>query len=150
MTIDTKIKELYYTVQNKKKEIEAISVKPSWVTNCAFRYEADFNYPATTTINIQTVNDIDVLVNIAGWLTLQEERHTKGLEKLNLPSKPYTWLGYTVEEWVADISTRISRLSLADKKKELAILESKLKAILPPEFERELAMEDILNSDLLK
>ena len=151
MTIDNKIKELYYTVQTKKKEIEAISSKPNWVTNCAFRY-AFASYLAATVINIQTVNDVNVLTEIAGWLYLRELTIKAGRKKLGLPYKEYklSWLGYTVEEWKADISTRINKISLADKKKELATLEAKLKAILPPEFERELAMEDILNSDLLK
>ncbi len=67
-----------------------------------------------------------------------------------MPPKQYTWLGYTVEEWKADIITRINKISLADKKKELANLEAKLKAILPDEFKTELVLEDILNSDLLK
>ena len=151
MTIDSKIKELYYTVQAKKKEIEAISSKPNWVTNCAFRYDNVYNL-ASNIINIQTVNDINTLIEIAGWLYLRELTIKAGRKKLGLPYKEYklSWLGYTVNEWQVDISTRINKISLADKKKELATLEAKLKAILPPEFERELAMEDILNSDLLK
>lgn len=151
MTIDTKIKELYYTVQAKKKEIEAISSKPNWVTNCAFRYDNVYNL-ASNIINIQTINDINVLTEIAGWLYLRELTIKAGRKKLKLPYKDYklSWLGYTVEEWQADITTRINKISLADKKKELAILEAKLKAILPDEFKTELVLEDILNSDLLK
>lgn len=107
---------------------------------------------ASNIINIQTVNDINTLIEIAGWLYLRELTIKAGRKKLGLPYKEYklSWLGYTVNEWQVDISTRINKISLADKKKELATLEAKLKAILPPEFERELAMEDILNSDLLK
>lgn len=151
MTIDTKIKELYYTVQAKKKEIEAISSKPNWVTNCAFRYDNVYNL-ASNIINIQTINDINVLTEIAGWLYLRELTIKAGRKKLKLPYKDYklSWLGYTVEEWQADITTRINKISLADKKKELAVLEAKLKAILPDEFKTELVLEDILKSDLLK
>lgn len=152
MTIDNKMKELYYTVQAKKKEVEAIqSFSPNWVTNCAFRYDNVYNL-ATNVINIQTVNDINTLTEIAGWLYLRELTIKAGRKRLGLPYKDYklSWLGYTVDEWVPDIATRISRITLGEKKKELAVLEAKLKAILPPEFERELAMEDILNSDLLK
>lgn len=107
---------------------------------------------ATTVINIQTVNDINTLTEIAGWLYLRELTIKAGRKKLKLPYKDYklSWLGYTVDEWQTDISTRINKINLADKKKELAILEAKLKAILPPEFKRELALEDILNSELLK
>lgn len=149
MTIDNKIKELYYTVQVKKAEVEAIQSKPNWVTNCAFRYDSNYNL-ATTTINIQTVNDIDTLIKIAGWLHLEQLIYKVGYKKLGLPPKQYTWLSYTVEEWKADITTRINKISLADKKKELANLEAKLKAILPDEFKTKLVLEDILKSDLLK
>ena len=151
MTVDFKIRELYYKIQTKKQEIEAIQSKPNWVTNCAFRYDNVYNL-ATTVINIQTVNDINTLTEIAGWLYLRELTIKAGRKKLKLPYKDYklSWLGYTVDEWQADISTRINKINLADKKKELAVLEAKLKAILPPEFKRELALEDILNSELLK
>ena len=140
MTVDFKIRELYYKIQAKKQEIEAIQSKPNWVTNCVFRYDNVYNL-ATTVINIQTVNDINTLTEIAGWLYLRELTIKAGRKKLGLPYKEYklSWLGYTVNEWQADISIRINKINLADKKKELAVLEAKLKAILPPEFERELA-----------
>jgi hypothetical protein len=150
MTINTNqdqvIRELYYKVQEKKAEVETVSSKPNWVTNCAFRYD---NKP-NDIFNIQTINDLDTLVHIAGWLTYEEDLYNKGLKVLGLPEKQYTWLTYTPEQWIKDINTRINKINLVDKKVELRVLESRLKKILPPEFERQLELEAIMQSDSLK
>lgn len=143
---DNIIRDLYYTVQRKKAEVESLSSKPNWVTNCAFRYESN----SSEIINIQTVNKIDTLIHIVGWLSYQEEMYNKGIKLLNLPEKPFLFLGHTVDQWITDITTRVDRLSIADKKKELSELDTRLKKILPPDFERQLELEAIMNSDSLK
>lgn len=150
MTINTNqdqvIRELYYKVQEKKAEVELISSKPNWVTNCAFRYDNKLN----DIFNIQTINDLDTLIHIVGWLTYQEDLYNKGLKVLGLSERQYTWLTYTTEQWITDIKTRINKISLVDKKKELSTLETRLKKILPAEFERQLELEAIMQSDSLK
>lgn len=143
---DNIIRDLYYTVQRKKAEVESLSNKPNWVTNCAFKYDST----SSEVINIQTVNKIDTLIHIVGWLSYQEEMYNKGIKLLNLPEKPFLFLGYTVDQWITDITTRVDRLSIVDKKKELNELDTRLKKILPPDFERQLELEAIMNSDSLK
>ena len=143
---DQVIRDLYYKVQSKKAEIETISNKPNWVTNCAFRFDSKL----TEVINIQTINDLDTLIHMAGWLGHQEDIYNKGLKLLNLPKKQYIWLTYTSAQWITDINTRINKINLVDKKIELATLENRLKKILPPDFERQLELEAIMMSDSLK
>ena len=148
MTInqDQVIRDLYYKVQEKKAEVESLSSKPNWITNCAFRYDNKLN----DIFNIQTINDLDTLIHIAGWLTYKEDLYNKGLKVLSLSERQYTWLTYTTEQWITDIKTRINKINLVDKKKELTILETRLKKILPPEFEKQLELESIMQSDSLK
>lgn len=143
---DEVIKELYYKIQSKKNEIETSSAKPYWVTNCAFKYDSKSN----EVINIQTSSDKGTLIHIAGWLIHQEELYYKGLKALDLKEEEYKWLGFTTEQWITDINTRISKITLGDKKKELKVLEDKLDKILPPAFRIELELETIMNSDTLK
>lgn len=144
---DQVIRDLYYTVKNKKVAIEASNDKPNWVTNCAFRYAKDDKL--SEVINIQTA-DTDTLIHIAGWLVQQEDIYIRGIKALGLPDSQYTWLGFSVNQWITDIGTRINRIRHIKDKKELSELEAKLNKILPPDFERQLELEAIMNSDVLK
>lgn len=144
--VDDQIRQLYFTVKQKKAEVEAATAKPQWLTNCVFRFELDQNSKA---YNIQ-VADENTIVQIAGFLMNQRELHQKGLAALALEEAPFTWGGYSLEDWLTDLKTRVSRLRLSDKKQELATLEKRLKKILPPELERQLELEEILQSTALQ
>lgn len=142
---DDQIKQLYYTVKTKKAEVEAATAKPQWVTNCAFRYDLE---QLEKVYNIQVVDEA-IASHIAGFLIIQSKIHEEGSKALGT-NKPFRWGGFTLEDWLTDLKTRVSRLLLADKKKELAELEKRLAKILPPELERQLELEEILKSSALQ
>jgi hypothetical protein len=55
----------------------------------------------------------------------------------------FTWLGFTVEEWKDDFQTRVNQISVQEKRKELAELESRLNAIISPELKAQMELEAI-------
>ncbi len=64
--------------------------------------------------------------------------------KLHNPSDyNFTWLGFTVEEWKDDFQTRVNQISVQEKRKELAELESRLNAIISPELKAQMELEAI-------
>ena len=142
---DDQIRQLYYTVKQKREEVEAAEARPTWRTNCAFRFEADQN---SKVYNLQTA-DKDTLLLIAGTLLYREEIYAKGVEALGVKSK-FTWLGYSVEDWMTDLKLRMNKLELSTKKAELAKLEKKLNAILPESLRVQIELEEIMQSDIFQ
>lgn len=142
-TIDTKITELFNVLKNKKAEVEAAETesKKKWVTTCAFRPVFSTNGQP---INIQTQQE-DVLVDLLGELLIQDECATRAAKLLgNTTYKGGTWCGFKIEDWIEDFKTRIAKIQLVDKKKQLADLEKRLNAIVSPEQRRVLEMEAIM------
>lgn len=144
--IDNRIRELYYRVKQMKEEIEE-TTKSSWITNCVFR--KDPNHPENFT-NIQVAGKLEIIA-LTSFLLGMEAAWGNALRELGLPedSLPFLCSGYSVQDWLTDFKTRLARLQVDDKKRELAKLETKLNAILSPEFKRQLELEEILSSDLL-
>lgn len=114
------IQGLYNVIESKKAEI-AKAEKPKWETNCSFRY----NKEQSTAINLQVCSNIDDLVEILSFLLEKQEFHYAASKELGVLSK-FRWLGFTVAEWSSDIKTRVSKLQIVNKKKELEELEGRL------------------------
>ena len=55
----------------------------------------------------------------------------------------FTWLGFSVDEWKEDFQTRVNQISVQEKRKELAELESRLNAIISPELKSQMELEAI-------
>jgi hypothetical protein len=55
----------------------------------------------------------------------------------------FTWLGFSVDEWKEDFQTRVNQISVQEKRKELAELESRLNAIISPELKAQMELEAI-------
>lgn len=142
---DDQIRQLYYTVKQKREEVETAEARPTWHTNCAFRFEADQN---SKVYNLQTA-DKDTLLLIAGTLILKEDAYIKGAEALEVKST-FKWLGYSVEDWMTDLKLRMNKLELSTKKAELARLEKKLNLILPESLRVQIELDEILQSDALQ
>lgn len=142
---EDQIRQLYYTVKQKREEVEAAEARPTWRTNCAFRFEADQN---SKVYNLQTA-DKDTLLLIAGTLIQKEDAYIKGAEALEVKST-FKWLGYSVEDWMTDLKLRMNKLELSTKKAELARLEKKLNLILPESLRVQIELDEILQSDALQ
>jgi hypothetical protein len=55
----------------------------------------------------------------------------------------FTWLGFSVDEWKEDFQTRVNQISVQEKRKELAELESRLNAIISPELKAQMELDAI-------
>jgi molybdenum-dependent DNA-binding transcriptional regulator ModE len=55
----------------------------------------------------------------------------------------FTWLGFSIDEWKEDFQTRVNQISVQEKRKELAELESRLNAIISPELKAQMELESI-------
>ncbi len=112
--------QLYETIQRKRNEI-AMAEKPKWETNCAFGFIKE----SSQRINLQVCSSIDDLVEMLAFLLAKESFHDEAQKLLGASSK-FRWLGYTLAEWKSDIQTRVSKLDLVSKKKDLEDLENRL------------------------
>jgi hypothetical protein len=134
---DKIIQQLFEVVQQKKAEI-AKAEKPNWLTNCAFR----FNLESSSSINLQVCSEIETLINILGFLCEKKRGHDEAISLLGL-SSTFKWLNFTFDEWCSDIKTRIDKINISAKRKELEILESRLDNLVSPELKRKLELEEI-------
>ena len=141
-TTDEKVKELFLSVQAKKLAIEQAE-RPCWKTSGNFGYSAN---SAHDRINIQTLTDARKIVDMYSFLIDREEKSGKAAQELGVDYK-FSWLGFSTEEWKSDFLTRVNQLSIQEKRKELATIESRLNAIISPELRAQMELEAI--SELL-
>lgn len=140
--IDQKVANLMSIVATKKAEI-AKAEKPKWETHLSFGYNEEKGSERT---NIQIITDTTKLVDILAFLLQKSEMFDKAVQKLKIPSLQFKWMGYTVDEWERDITTRIGQILLSSRKKELETLEGKLSNLLSPEQKRAIELEAIAKS----
>ena len=141
--IDAKITELFGVLNNKKPEVEAAekASQQKWKTNCSFPSV----FGNTQPINIQTQSE-STLIELLSDLMIHREFQSKAALMLGAKSTAGTWGGFTIDEWVEDFKTRVAKIQLADKKKDLVQLEKRLDAIVSPEQRRALELEAITKS----
>jgi hypothetical protein len=138
--MDEKTLSLIKEVNKRKAEIASLE-RPNWKTNCSFSYIEDkIVYP----INIHVESSVMKLVSIAGFLMERENSYKEAAEKfLGLEAPEFLWMGFSVEDWISDIKTRIDKIQIADKRKKLDTLESRLNQIVSPELRAKLELEAI-------
>lgn len=139
-TTDQLVLELLAKVEAKKKQI-GNAERPAWLTNCTFGYNTETN----TRINLQTVKDVEVLVEIYGFIADKRDSFNKAANELGVwETSTFKYLNFTLDEWKADIKTRLSQLQLKIKRDELAKLEERVNALVSPEQRRELELAKLL------
>lgn len=134
---DKKTRALFEIVQKKKGEIKAAE-KPQWKTNCAFYFTESPKDP----FNLQITTDIGNLVRALAFLYEKEAAYKVAAKDLGVDI-PFSWHGYSTEQWKVDIQARIDKIQIEKKKKELEALEKRLDAILSPELKAEMELEAI-------
>lgn len=137
LSVDKKTLELIKQVKKQKAEIEK-SDRPNWLTNCSYNSNGKVT-------NIHVESSVPRLVEIAGFLLSQEEAFQKASDFLEIEPTKFLWDGYTVQEWLTDIKSRISKIQIGAKRKKLELLESRLNAIVSPELRAQLELEAITN-----
>jgi hypothetical protein len=135
---DELINELQEIVNAKKEEI-AKAERPNWKTNCAFRFNKDL----AASINLQVCADEQELVGMVSFLIEKLNSHDKACELLGVESK-FTWLGYSFGDWFNDIKTRLTKIQITAKKKELEDYENRLERLISPEAKEERELADLI------
>ena len=134
---DKQVQELFKVVQEKKTAI-AKAEKPNWETNCAFRYNKESSFST----NIQVCSDAEELVVILALL-IEKRNSFDEAQKILGTSFGFKWFGFSFENWVSDIKTRIDKIEITKKKKELELLESRLDKLVSPELKTQMELEEI-------
>jgi len=134
---DKMVDQLIEVVQRKKNEIEKTE-KAKWQTNCSF----SFNPETNQRINIQTIGDVDTIVSMAAHLIQKMESIYKAASMLEVEAK-FEWMGFTLEQWMADFKTRVEKIQISQKKQELKDLEARLDKLVSKERREELELAAI-------
>lgn len=139
---DTLVLQLLQTVEEKKKQI-GNAERPSWKTNCSFGFDS---HNPNNRINIQTIRDLDVLVTIHAHLNSLYLNYQRSLGDLNIDESeaPFVYLGYSLDDWLSDVQTRINALRIKLKKEELTKLEARVNALVSPEQRREIELKQLM------
>ncbi len=143
-TKDEMVLELLKEVNKQKLDIEKAS-KPTWETNCSFRFNVDSAHAA---INIQTITDVKKLRDILAFLLERDSFSAQGSKILGLEDEPFTWLGFTLKEWEIDLTTRVNIIQIQIKRNKLANTEAKLNSLVSKEKRDELELQAI--AEMLK
>lgn len=134
-TKDQVVQELFEVVRTRKAEIEKTE-RAKWLTNCSIDHDG-------RRMNLQTVNDVDILINIAGTIIQNDKVYQSGSEFLLGEVKERKLNGFTSEEWLTDIKTRLEKVQLSKKKQELDALERRLDSLVSKEMREQLELEAI-------
>jgi hypothetical protein len=137
---DKLVQELTKIVNEKKAAI-AKAERPNWRTNCAFRYNKD----SSASINLQVCGVVEDLVHILGFLCEKRNAFDEA-QKIIGTNLEFKYLGFTFEDWSEDIKTRIDKIEITTKKKELEMLEERLNKLISPELRAQMELEEIRKS----
>lgn len=137
-TNDELVLQLIAKVKQKKSEISAAQ-KPRWETSCTLGYSPD---SVQDRINIQTVTDINKLVDLYAFLDAKQEYYNVAAEVLGTSSK-IKYMGYSFADWKKDIKSRVDQININSKKKDLETLEARLDKLVTPEQRRDIELAEI-------
>ena len=139
---DQKTTALIAEVARRKAEIAKID-KPDWKTNCSFSF---IEGTVSNSVNLHVENSVKNLICIAGFLVEKQKYYNEAALLLGITdAAAFTWQGFAVDDWMADIRARIAKIQISAKKKGLEQLESRLNAIISPELRAELELQAIAN-----
>lgn len=134
---DQKTLELLAEVKRRKEEI-ADAERPNFKTNLSFRYHPDSNH-----INLRVLKDLQKILSIASFLIGQRDHYERAAAMFGVEAPPCEWENFSVDDWLADLSTLANRCVLNKKRDQLKKMEARLDKIISPEKRRELELEAI-------
>ena len=137
---DQLVQELTKIVNAKKLAI-AKAERPNWKTNCAFRYSKD----SSASTNLQVCAVVEDLVYMLGLLCEKRNAFNEA-QKIVGTTLEFKWFGFTFDDWAEDIKTRIDKIEITIKKKELELLEDRLNKLISPELRAQMELEEIKRS----
>jgi uncharacterized ubiquitin-like protein YukD len=125
---DEKIIELKKQVKTRKAKLNK-SKRFAPVTNCILDFEM-------VKYNLQVLTK-EQLIKLAVKL------NTYVMSEKDLEIEEQKYSGYTLEEWIGDIMSKLDVLSVKDQEKQLKKLEDKLTLLLSNEKKVELEIDEI-------
>ena len=132
---DDRILQLRKQIQEKREKIGKIG-RFTPVTNCILELDG-------IKFNLNVLDEeklLQLLVKLNSYLI--------SAKQLQDVAKDLKYSGYTLEEWITDISAKLKILSKKDEEKSLVAMEAKLEKLLSDEKQVELEIDAI--ADLLK
>jgi hypothetical protein len=97
-----------------------------------------------TPIDIPTVKSKDRLVYIAGELLKRKDVIKKGAEFLDI-TPDYTLKGFTLDEWLEDVKTRMEVLTFLENTAKVAEWKARLESLLTEEEWREMEIAKLMD-----
>jgi hypothetical protein len=137
---DQRTLNLIKEVNRQKNEISQAE-RPSWITNCSFSYSEGRQ---NDQINLHVESKVQTLILIAAFLSEKSRTYYEAAGQLGVDAPQFTWSGYSVNDWLSDIKSRINEIQIASKRKKLEALEARLNAIVSPELRAEMESEAIM------
>lgn len=138
LTKDQIVAQMMEKLAAKKAEVE-LAIKPSYLTGGSFRYSEG---SVSGAVDITTARDERKLVEIAAFLSERSNAYATAAIELGCEVK-FTWLGFTKEEWMTDLKTRVSVLQIAKRKAELQELEALVNKQVSPALREAWEMDAI-------
>ena len=135
LTLEQRFEALFAKLKAKQAEV-ANAERPQWITNGQFRYSETNGM----NIDLMTEKNEHKLVTIIGFLRERAHYFEVGNKEAGTDLK-FTWLSFTPDEWISDVLTRLSALQITKKRSELAELEKRVNAAIPPEIRREMEIK---------
>lgn len=140
ITTDSKTLDLINEVKKRKAEITKLN-KPNYKTNCAFSF-VEGN--TSNVMNLHVEASVANLVKAIAFLYGRHSNYNKAVIDCGIiDAPPFTWNGFTLEDWVEDMKTRIAKIQISTKQKQLDLLESRLNAVISPELRAEMELDAI-------
>jgi len=130
---DKQIEELIKVVEEKKAKLGK-KKRSSLVTNGLFKYDDD-NF-----FNINTISNIDTLVNALAYLLTRKDKYEEACRRLGV-SIDFKWYGYTLEDWEEDFQARIDFIQWNEDKKSLDATQKKLDSLISSEGKTSMEIE---------
>lgn len=134
------IKKMMAVLQAKKDEVSQAE-RPVYITGGQFRYTEKIS----ESIDLLTVKDPRKLVEIYTFLKERGNKYQEAAIELGVDVK-FTWLGFTVEEWLKDLKTKVNVIQIHKRREELLELETRINAIIPQDVRNQLEFEDLQKS----
>lgn len=124
-------------MQKRKQEI-ADAERPNWKTNCSIRH------PLTgVTHNLHVEASLATLMSLVVELAIRKEAHERVCPNWGVDPGVATLHGFPLQDWLHDLSLRICKVQVSDKKLQLEKLEARLNAIVSPELRAQMELEAI-------
>ena len=135
---DTRVLALINQVKQQRADLKALD-HPTYRTNCSFSWTGGAG-KVVDNVNIRT-QSVEDLIRIGAFLDVLSARYGALVTEMQVDAQPFSWGGYTAEDWLHDIKILADSKQINARRAKLAALEARLDAVISPELRREMELE---------